>query len=338
MRKIFLTIGLLISSLLVLESCKQTPKQMHLTGSTMGTYYSVKFLNNVVLPRIEEVHTEIDKRLALVNTHMSTYRKTSELSLFNQHKDRSPFRVSVDTAEVINEALRINKISNGALDVTVGPLVNLWGFGPEERPDRVPSDELIAQRRAMTGIRHLSVAGNNLIKTNPDLYVDLSSIAKGFGVDVIASYLTELGLKNYLVEIGGELKLKGMNAESQPWRIAIEKPNNAQQTIQEIIAPGDMAMATSGNYKNYFEVDGIRYSHIINPATAKPINHRMVSVTIVDKSCMTADGFSTAFMVMGPEDALVVANDEAIAAFFIVKTDTGFTEIASDAFKKYLLY
>ncbi|WP_325893621.1 FAD:protein FMN transferase [Grimontia sp. NTOU-MAR1] len=336
MKKFLLSVGLMISALLVLAACEQAPKQAHLTGSTMGTYYSVKYLADGDTRASNDIQAEIDARLELVNDQMSTYRKDSELSLFNQQKTSEPFTVSKDTAKVVAESIRLNTLSDGALDVTVGPLVNLWGFGPEGRPDRVPTVEQIAERRAMTGIEFLSVDGNNLIKTNPGLYVDLSSIAKGFGVDVIANYLTSLGISNYLVEIGGELQLKGKNAEGQPWRIAIEKPTSEQQTVQEIIAPGDMAIATSGDYRNYFEENGVRYSHTINPATAKPINHRLVSVTVLDKSCMTADGLSTAFMVMGPDAALALANQENIPAFFIVKTDNGFNEVASDAFKPYL--
>ncbi|KKD57923.1 thiamine biosynthesis lipoprotein [Grimontia sp. AD028] len=336
MKKFLLSAGLMISALLVLTGCEQAPQQTHLTGSTMGTYYSVKYVSEMELPASSDIQAEIDARLELVNDQMSTYRKDSELSLFNQQKGSEPFTVSKDTAKVVAEAIRLNLLSDGALDVTVGPLVNLWGFGPEGRPDRVPTDEQIEERRAMTGIEFLSVEGNNLIKTNPGLYVDLSSIAKGFGVDVVANYLASLGIDNYLVEIGGELQLKGKNAEGQPWRIAIEKPTSEQQTVQEIIAPGDMAIATSGDYRNYFEENGVRYSHTINPATAKPINHRLVSVTVLDKSCMTADGLSTAFMVMGPDAALALANQENIPAFFIVKTDNGFNEVASDAFKPYL--
>ncbi|MEZ8141588.1 FAD:protein FMN transferase ApbE [Enterovibrio norvegicus FF-33] len=336
MKKFLLSLGLIVSSLLVLTGCEQAPKQVHLTGSTMGTYYSVKYMSDGDVPSHDVIQTEIDIRLERVNDQMSTYRKDSELSRFNQQKGSEPFSVSADTALVVAEAIRLNKLSEGALDVTVGPLVNLWGFGPEGRPDRAPSDVQVAERRAMTGIEFIEVDGHFLTKTNPDLYVDLSSIAKGFGVDVVANYLAELGIKNYLVEIGGELQLHGVNAEGVPWRIAIEKPSTEQQTVQEIIAPGDMAVATSGDYRNYFEEDGIRYSHTIDPKTAKPINHRLVSVTVLDKSCMTADGFSTAFMVMGPENALALANSENIPAFFIVKTDNGFKEIASDAFKQYL--
>ncbi|MGF1768520.1 FAD:protein FMN transferase [Enterovibrio makurazakiensis] len=336
MKKFLLSLGLIVSSIFLLAGCDQAPKQVHLTGSTMGTYYSVKYLPKGDMPSTVDVQAEIDKRLELVNDQMSTYRKDSELSRFNQQKNSDAFTVSADTAKVVNEAIRLNLLSDGALDVTVGPLVNLWGFGPEGRPDRVPSDELIAERRQMTGIEFLSATAHSLTKTNPDLYVDLSSIAKGFGVDVVANYLAQLGAQNYLVEIGGELQLKGVNGEGHPWRIAIEKPGEEQQSIQEIIAPGDMAVATSGDYRNYFEEDGVRYSHTIDPKTAKPINHRLVSVTVLDKSSMTADGLSTAFMVMGPDRGLALANRENIPAFFIVKTDNGFTEVASDAFTKYL--
>lgn len=265
MKKFLLSAGLIVTSLLLMVGCEQAPTQIHLTGSTMGTYYSVKYMAEGELPASEVVQAGIDERLELVNDQMSTYRKTSELSQFNQQQASAPFAVSADTAKVVAEAIRLNQLSDGALDVTVGPLVNLWGFGPEGRPDRVPTDAQIAERRAMTGIEYLAVEGNSLIKTNPALYVDLSSIAKGYGVDVVADYLASLGIENYLVEIGGELQLKGTNAEGQPWRIAIEKPSEEQQTVQEIIAPGDMGIATSGDYRNYFEENGVRYSHTINP-------------------------------------------------------------------------
>lgn len=325
-----------------LTGCEPTVSQVHLQGATMGTYYAVKYLPEADLPNQDDIQAEINQRLALVNDQMSTYQKDSELSRFNQHASNTPFMVSADTALVVREAIRLHELSNGALDVTVGPLVNLWGFGPEARPDKVPTQIEIEERRQMTGMTHLAVHAQGakaaLTKTNSDLYVDLSSIAKGFGVDVIANYLTELGIDNYLVEIGGELQLRGVNASGHPWRIAIEKPTTQQQTqsVQEIIAPKNMAVATSGDYRNYFEEEGVRYSHTIDPKTAHPIHHRLVSVTVLDPSCMTADGLSTAFMVMGLEKALALANQENIPAFFIEKTDNGFSEIASEAFKPYL--
>jgi thiamine biosynthesis lipoprotein len=322
--------------LFLLSACSQPQQEVQLTGRTMGTTYSVKYLEKEGIPDSAIVQAEIDRLLELVNDQMSTYRKTSELSRFNQHTTAEPFLVSEDTAKVINEAIRLNVLTSGALDVTVGPLVNLWGFGPEARQEVVPTETELAERRAIIGIQHLSINNNELTKDIPELYVDLSTIAKGWGVDKVADYLQQLGSEDYLVEIGGELRLKGKNKEGVAWRIAIEKPSTDARTIQEIIEPGNMGLATSGDYRNYFERDGIRYSHIINPETGKPISHKVVSVSVLDPSCMTADGLATGFMVLGAEKALELANRDNIPMFMVVKTDDGFEEIASDAFKPYL--
>lgn len=325
-----------ISSLLFITACSDTREQIHLTGPTMGTSYNVKYINAKGAPSNETLQKEIDRLLEQVNDQMSTYRKDSELSRFNQYKGSDAFAVSSETALVVNEAIRLNQLTLGALDVTVGPLVNLWGFGPEARPDVIPSEEELAARRANVGIQHLSVMDSNLRKDIPDLYVDLSTIAKGWGVDVVANYIESLEITDYMVEIGGEIRMKGKNKDNIGWRIAIEKPDTDERAVQEIIEPGDMAIATSGDYRNYFERDGIRYSHIINPETGKPINHKVVSVTAMHPSCMTADGLATGMMVLGEKVAMEIANDNDLAIFMVVKTENGFQEIYSDAFKKYL--
>lgn len=338
MKKRFLSVVFLASLALMLSACEKTVKPVTpvlITGATMGTTYLVKFLPQPNLPIKSTMQTHIDALLEGVNNEMSTYRKDAKLSQFNAQKSTKPFPVSPDLSKVIVEAIRINDLSRGALDVTLGPLVNLWGFGPEGRPEKVPSDEEIAKRRAMTGIHFLTVGKDHIIKTKSTLYVDLSSIAKGFAVDKLSLYMFDLGIQNFMIEIGGELQLNGMNAYGNPWRIAIEKPSSGDQRVQEIIAPGDMGMATSGDYRNYFEENGVRYSHTIDPKTGKPITHKLASVTVLNKSCMTADALSTAFMVMGVEKALELANKEDIPAFFIVKTDNGFKEIVSNAFKQY---
>ncbi|MFB9936224.1 FAD:protein FMN transferase [Photobacterium aphoticum] len=320
-----------------LSACSDQRELIHLNGATMGTYYSIKLIKQEGLPSADELQAEIDRRLELVNDQMSTYRKHSELSQFNQHRSSEPFPVSADTAKVVKEALRLSKMTDGALDVTVGPIVNLWSFGPEARPERTPTDVELAERRKEVGIEHLSVQGNNLIKDIPDLYVDLSSIAKGFGVDVVADYFEQLGVADYLVEVGGEIRLKGKNVEGVPWRIAIEKPTeDGSRAIQEVIEPGNMAVATSGDYRNYFEQDGVRYSHLINPKTGKPIANHVVSVTVLNPSCMTADALATAFSVMGEEKAIALANKEKLAVLLIVKTEQGFKEYPSDAFVPYM--
>ncbi|WP_260261196.1 FAD:protein FMN transferase [Vibrio intestinalis] len=324
------------ASLLILAGCEKPVEQVHLSGPTMGTGYNVKYIQAEGIPSPELVQQEIDRLLEQVNDQMSTYRPDSELSRFNQYQSRDAFTVSEQTATVVKEAIRLNGLTLGALDVTVGPLVNLWGFGPEARPEVVPSDAELAERKANIGIEHLSVEGNQLHKDIPHLYVDLSTIAKGWGVDVVADYIESQGIHNYMVEIGGEIRLKGHNREGIKWRIAIEKPTVNERSVQEIIEPGDMAIATSGDYRNYFERDGVRYSHIINPETGKPINHKVVSVTVLDKSSMTADGLATGLMVLGEKQGMDVANKHNIPVFMIVKTADGFKELASEAYKPFL--
>ena len=324
------------ASLFIISGCDKPVEQIHLYGPTMGTTYNVKYLPQKDAPSREQFQREIDRLLEEVNDQMSTYRKDSELSRFNQSRSSGSFTVSRQTATVVKEAIRLNALTMGALDVTVGPLVNLWGFGPEARPEVVPSDTELAERKAMTGIEHLKVEGNSLQKDLPNLYVDLSTIAKGWGVDVVADYIQSQGIKNYMVEVGGEIRLKGHNREGIPWRIAIEKPDVNQRAVQEIIEPGNMAMATSGDYRNYFEREGIRYSHIIDPRTGRPIHNKVVSVTVLDKSCMTADGLATGLMVLGEEKGMQVAEKENIPVLMIVKTDDGFKEFTSSAYAAYV--
>lgn len=324
------------ASLLVLAGCEKPVEQIHLSGPTMGTTYNIKYIESEGIPSPEALQKEVDRLLEEVNDQMSTYRKDSELSRFNQNQTSTPFEVSSQTATVVKEAIRLNGLTLGALDVTVGPLVNLWGFGPEARPEVVPTDEELAARKANTGIQHLTVEGNLLTKDIPNLYVDLSTIAKGWGVDVVADYIQSQGIQNYMVEVGGEMRLKGVNREGVKWRIAIEKPSADERAVQEIIEPGDMAVATSGDYRIYFERDGVRYSHIINPQTGKPIRHKVVSVTVLDKSSMTADGLATGLMVLGEEQGMKIANENNIPVFMIVKTEDGFKEMASEAYKPFM--
>jgi thiamine biosynthesis lipoprotein len=325
-----------LSATLLLTGCG--PEQVNLDGKTMGTSYSVRYVTGDDTPSAAKIQAEIDKRLELVNDQMSTYRPDSELSRFNASRAvDKPFPVSAATTEVVLEALRINRVTDGALDVTVGPLVNLWGFGPEGRPDKVPSAAELERRRAWTGIDKLSVQGNALVKSIPELYVDLSSIAKGYGVDVIAQYLQSQQIKNYMVDIGGEVRTRGHNGEKKPWRIAIERPTaGMEQKAQLVIQPGEMSIATSGDYRNYFEQGGVRYSHTIDPVTGKPIHHHLVSVTVLSPTCMAADGLSTGLNVLGPERGMALANLMGIPVFMIVKTAKGFEERYSEAFKPYL--
>ena len=311
-----------------------TRQEYLMQGKTMGTTYNIK----VVGEHIDTVKLQqgIDDKLKQLNQEMSTYIKDSELSRFNQSTSLEPISVSTGLARVVKEAIRLGALTQGALDVTVGPLVNLWGFGPEYRPETVPSDELLIATKARVGLDKLTFANGMLAKKIPDIYVDLSTIAKGYGVDLVAEYIEDNGINNYLVEIGGEMRLKGFKHTGELWHVAIEKPLTNERAVHQIIVPKDNAVATSGDYRIYFEADGQRFSHIIDPKTGKPINHKLVSVTVIHPSSMTADGLSTAMMVMGEEKALAFAEENDLAVYIIAKTDHGFVEQSTVKFMQYL--
>lgn len=329
----FVAIGIL-----VLASCsdKQRPV-VHLQGQTMGTTYNVKYLlaeNEQEAIDAEKLQQQIDARLIEVNKMMSTYDPTSELSRFNQYRYTDNFAVSPDTLFVVNEALRLAKLSGGVLDVTVGPLVNLWGFGPTKRPEKVPTESDINEVRDYVGYNKLTTTPTGLKKSHPMLYVDLSTIAKGFGVDEVAEILEQQGIQDYLVEIGGEMRVRGERGDGSEWLIAIEKPVTTERTVQKVVSIGENAVATSGDYRNYYEENGVRYSHLIDPTTGSPISHNLVSVTVIHPSSMTADGLATAFNVMGWEQAIAVAEQEKLMVFLIRRTADGFDEYASPEFDK----
>lgn len=333
--KIILIALLSISLSACFPSKDLSKKEALIQGGTMGTTYNIKM---VVAASYDTTKLEglIEQKLIEVNKQMSTYQKNSELSLFNQSTSIQGIKISPALAKVVGEGIRLGKMSGGKLDVTVGPLVNLWGFGPQYQLETVPTPELLESTRKKVGITHLSLQNEYLKKDIPDLYVDLSTIAKGYGVDVIAELLESQGVLNYLVEIGGEMRLKGFKSSGELWHVAIEKPVTTERSVQEVIVPQDNAVATSGDYRNYFEKDGQRFSHIIDPETGKPINHKLVSVTVIHPSAMTADGLSTTLMVMGEEDALAFANENEIAAYMISKTDHGFVAQSTLKFMQYL--
>lgn len=333
--KLPLTIRLLIVVIsATLASCSEPKEQeTHLTGPTMGTTYNVKFVP-VEGEDKQKLKHQIDQILVDINQLMSTYIQDSELSRFNQWASTDPFSLSTQTIEVMNEAKRLGKMSNGLLDVTIGPLVNLWGFGPQNRPEKIPSDMLIKDTQQQIGLDKLKVGPSWASKTQPTLYVDLSTIAKGYAVDQIAALLHSHRISNFLVEIGGEMRVSGLKASGIPWKIAIEKPEANQRSVQEIISIGDNAVATSGDYRNYYEQDGVRYSHLIDPTTGYPITHNLVSVTVIHPSSMTADGLATALIVMGKEKALVLAKTYNIAVLLITKEKDGFTEYTSAKFEQ----
>lgn len=332
-------LGLL--TLAFLFSCSEnndlaTKREVLLQGNTMGTTYTVKLITDQQDFDGKGIHQKIDDLLKQINQEMSTYIPDSELSIFNKLASSEPVPVSKGLELVITEAIRLGNLSGGKLDVTVGPLVNLWGFGPEYRPETVPSEEVLLATKARVGLDKLSLSEHKLAKATPALYVDLSTIAKGYGVDMVAELIEGNGINDYLVEIGGEMRLKGFKHNGSLWHVVIEKPITSERAAQQLIVPKDNAVATSGDYRIYFEADGQRFSHIIDPHTGKPINHKLVSVTVIHPSSMTADGLSTAMMVMGEEQAMAFAEKNALAAFFIVKTEDGFEQQSTLKFVQFL--
>ncbi len=311
---------------------------LQIEGRTMGTYYQIKLVEpQAKLPDGEALQTDIDHLLRQVNQEMSTYLPDSELSRFNQYREAQAFKLSPHLKQVIEAALLLSEDSNGAFDITVGPLVNLWGFGPDGRVEKRPDQQLLEATRAKVGYHNLDLRGDQLSKGIPELYIDLSAIAKGHGVDRVAALLEQQGFANYMVDIGGELRLKGHNDNASAWRIAVEKPLAQQRAVQKIISPGDRGIATSGDYRNYFEQDGVRYSHTIDASTGMPIANHIVSVTVITDTSMMADAYATAFTVMGVKSAMAFAEKQQLAVYIIEKQGEQFVEHISAAFKPFIV-
>lgn len=332
----FVTVCLLWAALSGCSSATE-PDVFEFSGATMGTTYSVKItdLPENLLP--QQVADRIQLALDDVNHKMSTYQLDSELSRFNQLPAGGVMVLSEDTFFLLQKSLDVWRRSQGVFDVTVGPLVNLWGFGPEGRPNRVPDEQ--AQREAWkrVGAEALVLYPDTLkVEKRKDLYVDLSAIAKGFGVDKVAQALEEMGIRRYMVEVGGEIRVGDPKSPQRPWRLAVEKPVPQLREVQLVIEVSDLALATSGDYRNYFEQDGRRYSHTIDPRTGLPIQHKLVSATVIAPTCADADAWATAMMVLGPEQGLVVANAQNLAVYMLVKTDSGLEARHSRAFAMYL--
>ena len=329
----FLRAGLVLAAL-ILSACAGENRDWKLSGPTMGTRYHVTVVKVPEDVAQAELQSSIDAELAAVNQEMSTYIPDSELMRFNRAPVGQPVEVSQHLAEVIAQALSIYRRSDGAFDVTVGPLVNLWGFGPNPEPETVPDDAEIAKLQQVLGSDALALEGRALTKSR-DVAIDLSAIAKGHGVDRVAELLEAKGIRNYLVEVGGELRTAGVNPQGQPWRIGIERPT-AGQVVQKPIQVSGKAVATSGDYRNYYERDGKRYAHSIDPRTGRPVEHKLASVTVIADNCAEADGLATALNVMGADAALKLAEKEGLAVFLLVKADNGFEERYSAAFGPYL--
>ncbi|OGU60381.1 MAG: hypothetical protein A2V66_11470 [Ignavibacteria bacterium RBG_13_36_8] len=305
----------------------------------MGTTYSVKVVKDPAIEDLsyEDLKSHIDSVLILVNEQMSTYIDTSEISRFNKYRGDEWFKVSSNLVFVISKAIEISKKSNGAFDVTVGPIVNLWGFGPLKNIFNIPGGQEIEKAQRLVGYHRLSQRSipPSLKKNLPDIYIDLSAIAKGFGVDKISEYLESRDIHNYLVEIGGEVRTKGKNHKDEDWKIGISTPDE-EFGIEKVVELSEKSMATSGDYRNYFEKDGVRYSHTIDPRTGYPIKHKLASVTVIHDSCVVADAWATAIDVLGPEVGYELALKEKLPVFLIIREGNDFIDKMTPEFQEIL--
>lgn len=312
-------------------------------GATMGTTYSVKVVDDresasseLLALEIREMLTTLDKEV------MSTYSENSELTEINKAAIHKKLALSGAMAEVLSLALDVNALTDGAFDVTVGPLVNRWGFGPEQRHQfRIPDQAEIDAIRTRIGSQHLDldVSSATLVK-RADIYIDLSGIAKGYAVDQLANYLDRRGFSSYFIEVGGELRIKGLKPGEQTWVPAIETPVDTAPQVHNIFyAKGEsIAVAGSGDYRNYFDLDGVHYSHEIDPRTGRPVMHNLAAVYVIDATAARADALATAFMVLGTERAFALAQRIGLAAYFITKREgqEGFDDLYTSQFAHYL--
>lgn len=327
---------------LLLPACDPGGSALRLRGATMGTYYAVTVANPPAAVDESRLRAELEQILARINAQMSTYDAASEISRFNRHRATDWRPVSPQLAHVTAAALALAEQSGGVFDVTVGPLVQLWGFGPgaDSTAPPQPSAAAIAAAQARVGHRKLRArtAPPALRKLHPELILDLSAIAKGHAVDALAGHLAGRGLGDFLVDIGGEIRTRGAGPAGRPWRVAVERPRRGARAVHTVLTPGDNAVATSGDYRNFRERGGRRWSHIIDPRSGRPVGHATASVTVVAADAMTADGLATALLVLGADAGLRFAREHGVAAYFIRRNSAGagFTALASPAFALYL--
>ena len=313
----------LFVSWLLLAGCSSPDVQIEgVKGRTMGTTYSLLWPANQDVDA-QRVREKVELALASINAEMSTYDPSSQLSQFNKQSSPSSLSIGSDFYQVMVLSKSVFEQTDGYFDPTVGPLVNLWGFGPDKHPINIPSASTIADTKMNTGFSAIQL-DEGVIRKNAPRYVDLSAVAKGFAVDKVALILDDFGISSYLVEIGGELKGKGLKAPGLPWKVAVEKPIEEERAVQEVLPLTNGAMATSGDYRNYFVLEGKKLSHSIDPFTGYPVEHTLASVTVVDDNCARADALATAMLVMGAEKAKKLAKEEQIAALLIERVGTDF--------------
>ena len=331
MRTPYLVVCLL---LVCVASCSAEPEAL-ITGNTMGTTYTVK-LPGVEPPMLERITNEIEQVLADANAAMSTYQPDSVISQFNHSNSTDWFNVPASFAMVADASMQIAELSGGAFDPTVAPMVQRWGFGSSDEQAIPPSPDELQQLKAVTGHRHLEVRLQPpaVRKSIPQLQLDFSAIAKGYAVDRLAQIVRDAGYTNYLVEIGGELRVSGRNAANNRWKIGVEYPGTDGTSLQSALFLDGGGVASSGDYRNFRNAAGRRYSHIIDPRSGAPVTHHLAAVTVVANNAMYADAWATALMVLGAEQGQQAAAAHSLAAILIEGRENGFAVRRSELFSQ----
>ena len=311
---------LVIGTVIIVSRQQSTPYQ-HDRGMVFGTVYHITYQSSKSLQK------DIEAELAKVDASLSPFNKRSIITAVNENRDTV---VNKMFSDVFALAMKISDSTNGAFDITVAPLVNAWGFG--FKGGAIPSRHQVDSLKALVGYHKVSLTNGRVSKTDPRIMLDCSSIAKGYGCDVVAKFLSAKGIDNYMVEIGGEIVTRGISEKRLPWKIGVTKPTddslNVNQEIQTIINVTDKAMATSGNYRNFYYKNGRKYAHTIDPSTGYPVQHNILSSTVIADDCATADAYATAFMVMGLDKAkTILSRHPELMAYFILASDDGTNKV-----------
>jgi thiamine biosynthesis lipoprotein len=325
----------LVLLLCLISACSPAPPAfIQISGMTMGTTYHITLRNPGEWTE-QSLKAALDERLIAFNQIASTYIPDSELSQINTMPADEWHQLTPMLFDILVLAVEVSWLSNGAFDVTVGSLIDLWGFG-QDRHDGTPDESAIKKALEVVGFDRIELdLAEYKIKKGAPLRIDLSAIAKGYGVDAVALWLESLGSADYLVEIGGEMRVAGLSPRGDSWRIGLESPDLDVDKTTPILL-GNISVATSGDYRNYFEENGVRYSHTINPQTGRPITHNLASVTVLDPSCAFADAMATAFLVLGGEKTIELAEQLSIPVYLVEKTEEGFSSRYSSSFGPYL--
>ncbi len=325
---------LLLTTLLIGACGDSRLPQYELSGSTMGTTYNVLLVAPADDVAMDAVRDDISATLQAIDDLASTWRDDSELSRFNASPESGWIAVSAEFCDAIERSLEVSRQSGGAFDVTIGPLVNLWGFGPGGEASEPPANDALLAAMQRVGYERLAARCDKpaVRKAADDMFVDLSGWAKGHAADEVASLLDRKGIENYLVEIGGEMRVRGQNSERRKWAVAIEAPSTTRRTPHFVLRVTDTGVATSGDYRNYFDHEGRHYSHTIDARTGRPISHNLAAVTVVSESAAYADAMATALLVLGPDAGPRLAESLGIAACFLIRHKTGIEELTTAKF------